>query len=140
MSRKLLNPIDKRVGARIRMGRIMTSVSQDQLAGHLGISFQQIQKYETGRSRVGAGRLQQIAQVLNQPIGFFFEGLANVESAGVVSTEYILAFLADSDGLALAKAFQRVSSRKVRHRLVSLVEAIVGARSKAPLAAGAEPS
>ena len=118
----------------------MTSVSQDKLAGHLGISFQQIQKYETGRSRVGAGRLQQIAQVLNQPIGFFFEGLANVESAGVVSTEYILAFLADSDGLALAKAFQRVSSRKVRHRLVSLVEAIVGARSKAPLAAGAEPS
>jgi len=74
MAKKAPNPIDKHVGSRVRMRRMMLSMSQEKLGDALGLTFQQVQKYEKGTNRVGASRLQQIAQILQVPVSFFFEG------------------------------------------------------------------
>ena len=129
MTKKSPNPIDKHVGARVRMRRMMISMSQEKLGDKLGITFQQIQKYEKGTNRIGASRLQQIANVLGVPVGFFFEG-APVPDGSIggfsesASPAYVSDFLATSDGLALTKAFMKVADSKVRRRIVDLVEAI----------------
>jgi transcriptional regulator with XRE-family HTH domain len=135
MTKKSPNPIDKHVGARVRMRRMMISMSQEKLGEKLGITFQQIQKYEKGTNRIGASRLQQIANVLGVPVGFFFEGapIADKSPSGFddsASPAYVSDFLATSDGLALTKAFMRVSDSKVRRRIVDLVEAIVAEETK----------
>jgi transcriptional regulator with XRE-family HTH domain len=128
MTKKSPNPIDKHVGARVRMRRMMISMSQEKLGERLGITFQQIQKYEKGTNRIGASRLQQIATVLGVPVSFFFEGAPVQESSGAfgesASPAYVSDFLATSDGLALTKAFMKVTDSKVRRRIVDLVEAI----------------
>ena len=72
--RKSPNPTDKHVGARVRMRRMMLSMSQEKLGDALGLTFQQVQKYEKGSNRIGASRLQHIAQILQVPVSFFFEG------------------------------------------------------------------
>ena len=74
MAKKAPNPIDKHVGSRVRMRRMMLSMSQEKLGGALGLTFQQVQKYEKGTNRIGASRLQQISQILQVPVAFFFEG------------------------------------------------------------------
>lgn len=129
-SKKSPNPIDKHVGSRVRMRRMMVSMSQEKLGEKLGITFQQVQKYEKGMNRIGASRLQQIAGVLGVQVGFFFEGSPEVGKTGNVaagsSPAYIGEFLATSDGLALTKAFMQVHDPKVRRRVVDLVEAIAG--------------
>jgi len=131
MTKKAPNPIDKHVGSRVRMRRMMIGMSQEKLGEKLGITFQQIQKYEKGTNRVGASRLQQIATVLQVPPAFFFEG-APIPMAGAgggfsdaASPAYVSDFLATSDGLALTKAFMRIKDPKVRRRIVDLVEAMV---------------
>jgi transcriptional regulator with XRE-family HTH domain len=129
MSKKAPNPIDKHVGSRVRMRRMMISMSQEKLGERLGITFQQIQKYEKGTNRIGASRLQHIAVVLGVPVAFFFEGapLPESSSSGLFespSPAYVSDFLATSDGLALTKAFMKVRDSKVRRRIVDLVEAI----------------
>jgi transcriptional regulator with XRE-family HTH domain len=128
MTKKSPNPIDKHVGSRVRMRRMMIDMSQEKLGERLGITFQQIQKYEKGTNRIGASRLQQIATVLSVPVGFFFEGAPVPDGASgfsdVPSPEYVSDFLATSDGLALTKAFMNVKDPKVRRRIVDLVEAI----------------
>lgn len=123
------NPIDKHVGNRIKMRRMMLSISQEKLARALGLSFQQLQKYEKGANRVGASRLQQIAQILQVPAGFFFEGAPELSATIVPSTtneapppSYIFDFLATTDGLALTKAFMRIPDAQLRKRIVDLVE------------------
>ncbi|HEY7458421.1 MAG TPA: helix-turn-helix transcriptional regulator [Xanthobacteraceae bacterium] len=129
MTKKSPNPIDKHVGSRVRMRRMMISMSQEKLGERLGITFQQIQKYEKGTNRIGASRLQQISGVLGVPVSFFFEGAPTQEGAtgGLgesPSPAYVSDFLATSDGLALTKAFMKVKDAKVRRRIVDLVEAI----------------
>jgi transcriptional regulator with XRE-family HTH domain len=132
MTKKSPNPIDKHVGARVRMRRMMISMSQEKLGEKLGITFQQIQKYEKGTNRIGASRVQQIANVLGVPVSFFFEG-APVPDGSIggfsesASPAYVSDFLATSDGLALTKAFMKVTDSKVRRRIVDLVEAIATA-------------
>ena len=74
MAKKAPNPIDKHVGSRVRMRRMMLSMSQEKLGDALGLTFQQVQKYEKGTNRIGASRLQQIAHILQVPVSFFFEG------------------------------------------------------------------
>ena len=74
MPRGALNPIDKHVGSRLRMRRLMLEMSQSKLADALGLTFQQVQKYEKGANRIGASRLQHISQILQVPVPFFFEG------------------------------------------------------------------
>ena len=129
MTKKSPNPIDKHVGSRVRMRRMMINMSQEKLGEKLGITFQQIQKYEKGTNRIGASRLQQIANVMGVPVGFFFEGAPVPDGSAKGFTEgaspaYIADFLATSDGLALTKAFMKISDSKVRRRIVDLVEAI----------------
>src|ERR1700716_1627532 len=79
--KKSPNPIDKHVGSRVRMRRMMLSMSQEKLGGALGLTFQQVQKYEKGTNRIGASRLQHISHILQVPVAFFFRGRANSASA-----------------------------------------------------------
>jgi transcriptional regulator with XRE-family HTH domain len=131
MAKKAPNPIDKHVGARVRMRRMMLGMSQEKLGNSLGLTFQQVQKYEKGTNRIGASRLQQISQILQVPVSFFFEGAPVVTTGqrteGMIeapSPAYVSDFLATSDGLALTKAFMRISDTKLRRRIVDLVEQI----------------
>ncbi len=131
MAKKAPNPIDKHVGSRVRMRRMMLGMSQEKLGNSLGLTFQQVQKYEKGTNRIGASRLQQISQILQVPVSFFFEGAPTVGNAARVegmseapSPAYVSDFLATSDGLALTKAFMRISDSKLRRRIVDLVEQI----------------
>jgi transcriptional regulator with XRE-family HTH domain len=133
MAKKAPNPIDKHVGSRVRMRRMMLSMSQEKLGGALGLTFQQVQKYEKGTNRIGASRLQQISQILQVPVAFFFEGAPTFhpqnESEGMgeaPSPTYVSDFLATSDGLALTKAFMEIKEPKLRRRIVDLVEEIAG--------------
>ena len=129
MGKKPLNLIDKHVGSRVRMRRLMLGMSQTKLADAIGLTFQQVQKYEKGSNRMGASRLQQIARVLQVPIPFFFEGAPNLGALpkgtmAVPSVTYVSDFLATSDGLTLTKAYMHIKDAKVRRRIVDLVEQI----------------
>ncbi len=129
MAKKAPNPIDKHVGSRVRMRRMMLSMSQEKLGDALGLTFQQVQKYEKGTNRIGASRLQQIAHILQVPVSFFFEGAPHSAGSGMSeapSPAYVADFLATSDGLSLTKAFMRIKSNKLRRRIVDLVEQIAG--------------
>jgi transcriptional regulator with XRE-family HTH domain len=129
--KKAPNPIDKHVGSRVRMRRMMLNMSQEKLGDALGLTFQQVQKYEKGTNRIGASRLQQISNILQVPVEFFFDGAQHVVGgprsdgfADAPSPAYVADFLASSDGLALTKAFMRISDLKLRRRIVDLVEQI----------------
>jgi transcriptional regulator with XRE-family HTH domain len=129
MAKKAPNPIDKHVGSRVRMRRMMLSMSQEKLGGALGLTFQQVQKYEKGTNRIGASRLQQISHILQVPVAFFFEGAPAIHPLqdGMIeapSPTYVADFLATSDGLALTKAFMRIKEPKLKRRIVDLVEEI----------------
>lgn len=133
MTKKAPNPIDKHVGSRVRMRRMMLSMSQEKLGDALGLTFQQVQKYEKGTNRIGASRLQQIAHILEVPVSFFFEGAPEFGvpapqpgMSEAPSPAYVSDFLATSDGLALTKAFMRIDDAKLRRRIVDLVEHIAG--------------
>ncbi len=124
------NPIDVHVGSRVRLRRTMQGMSQEKLGEHLGITFQQIQKYEKGANRIGASRLQQISTILSTPISFFFEGAPDPQGhataglAEAASTNYVVDFLSSSEGLQLNKAFVRVKDPKVRRKLVELIKTL----------------
>lgn len=128
MAIKTPNPTDKHVGARIRMRRLMLGMSQTALADGLDLTFQQIQKYEKGTNRVGASRIQQISEILQVPVSFLFEGgptstPGNGFGEGTSPT-YVSDFLATSEGLALTRAFTRITDSKLRRSIVDLVEQI----------------
>ncbi len=132
MAKKAPNPIDKHVGSRVRMRRMMLNMSQEKLGDALGLTFQQVQKYEKGTNRIGASRLQQIANILQVPVSFFFEGAPHIPGSPTSgmseapSPAYVSDFLATSDGLSLTKAFMRIKNSKLRRRIVDLVEQIAG--------------
>jgi len=132
MAKKAPNPIDKHVGSRVRMRRMMLSMSQEKLGDALGLTFQQVQKYEKGTNRIGASRVQQISQILQVPVAFFFEGAPNLNPhldgtmKDAPSPAYVSDFLATSEGLALTRAFTRIKEPKLRRRIVDLVEEIAG--------------
>ena len=129
MSTKAPNPVDKYVGSRVRMRRIMLGMSQEKLGEALGLTFQQVQKYEKGTNRVGASRLQQISEILQVPVSFLFEGGPSgaTNAGGFIegtSPSYVSDFLATSEGLALTRAFTRISDAKLRRSIVEMVEQI----------------
>ena len=127
MPRSGLNLIDKHVGSRVRMRRLMLEMSQTNLADGLGLTFQQVQKYEKGANRIGASRLQHISQILQVPVPFFFDGMPGQSGATVEianSDSYVNDFLATSDGLALVKAFMSIPDPKLRRAIVGLVQQI----------------
>jgi transcriptional regulator with XRE-family HTH domain len=127
MPTKSPNPIDKHVGNRVRMRRMMLKMSQEKLGNAVGLTFQQIQKYEKGANRIGASRLQQIAQVLSVQVPFFFEGAPQTSVrpqfvGEAPSPAYVTEFLATSDGLALVDAFRRIKNVSLKRSIVRLVE------------------
>src|SRR5215470_14633942 len=108
-NKKQPNPIDIHVGSRVRLRRMMLGMSQERLGESLGITFQQIQKYEKGTNRIGASRLQHIA------------GMAEPKSA-----HYVVDFLSSAEGLQLNKAFIRIKDSKLRRKIIDLVRALAG--------------
>jgi transcriptional regulator with XRE-family HTH domain len=129
-NKKKPNPIDIHVGSRIRLRRTMLGMSQEKLGESLGITFQQIQKYEKGTNRVGASRLQNISAILNVPVSFFFEDAPGDQVGGATgmaeasSSNYVVDFLSSAEGLQLNRAFVKIADPKVRRRLVDLVKAL----------------
>jgi transcriptional regulator with XRE-family HTH domain len=130
MLKKLPNPIDRHVGSRVRMQRMLAGISQEKLGEALGLTFQQVQKYEKGTNRISASRLQQIAKMLGVPVSFFFEGAPASEAtlgggfADASNTAYVADFLSTSEGVQLSKAFVRIKNPRVRRRVIDLVEAL----------------
>src|SRR5512132_3865923 len=113
VEKKSPNPVDKHVGNRVRMRRMMLGMSQEKLGQALGLTFQQVQKYEKGMNRIGASRLQQISDILQVPAAFFFEGAPNLRGATDSMKEaplpdYVSDFLSTSEGVSLTKAFMRI--------------------------------
>jgi transcriptional regulator with XRE-family HTH domain len=121
---KASNVVDVYVGARLRMRRTMLGMSQSKLGELLGVTFQQIQKYEKGSNRISASRLQHTARVLEVSPGYFFDGAPAQAEPGFAETSpqsYVVDFLASTEGLQLNRAFLRVRDPKVRRRIVDLV-------------------
>ena len=129
--------IDRHVGTRVRMRRMLLKMSQEKLGEALGLTFQQIQKYEKGLNRIGASRLQQISKTLNVPPSFFFEGAptgvgaaaangpAGLEEEG--QSQYVVDFMSTAEGLHLNRSFARIRNPKVRRRLVELIASLAEA-------------
>jgi transcriptional regulator with XRE-family HTH domain len=128
MARGIREPVDKHVGSRVRMRRLMLDMSQAKLGDGLGLTFQQVQKYEKGTNRIGASRLMHIANILQVPVQFFFEGgpVAPHAKSDARTPDYVSTFFATTDGLALSKAFMQIKQPALRRHIVHLVEEIAG--------------
>jgi len=129
MAKKAPNPIDTHVGSRVRMRRMMLGMNQTELGDALGLTFQQVQKYEKGRNRISASKLLQTAQFLRVPVTFLFEGASSGpdlhQARGKsLPPSYVFDFLATREGHAIIKAFMRIKDAKLKHRAVDLVEKI----------------
>ena len=130
MVRKAPNPIDQHVGGRVRFRRVLVGMSQEKLGEALGLTFQQVQKYEKGTNRIGASRLQHIASILGVTAPFFFEGLPSESSASQAGamdeneTSRVLEFLSTTEGLQLNIAFSRIKDPKVRRLVLDLVSTL----------------
>jgi transcriptional regulator with XRE-family HTH domain len=125
------NPTDQHVGRRVRMRRLMLAMSQEKLAAALGLSFQQVQKYERGANRIGASRLQQISHILQVPVEFFFEGTPNASAphdsnGSTLSMAQIDEFVSDLGCLRLMRGFMRIDNAALRRKIVMLVHEIAG--------------
>jgi transcriptional regulator with XRE-family HTH domain len=125
------NPIDRHVGLRIRLRRKELGISQERLAESIGLTFQQVQKYEKGTNRIGASRLQQISHILQVPVAFFFEGAPDASvprrsHGSALSIAQIDDFVSDSNGLKLIAAFMRIDNAALRRKIVMLVQEIAG--------------
>src|SRR6266516_557469 len=122
---------DVDVGRRIRAQRLVRRMSQTELANNLGITFQQVQKYEKGVNRVGAGRLARIAEVLNVPVAFFFSGDMS-PSVPSDSASTGLSFLETAGAVRLVRAYSTIEDPQIRRALVDLAEEIAGSRGREP--------
>jgi len=122
------SPVDLHVGTRIRMRRQLMNMSQEKLGNSLGVTFQQVQKYERGTNRVGASRLWDISRILDVPISFFYEGLDNdfeyVQAAEGDQMPIVYDFINSSDGVALARAISKIKSKAVRRQILELARSL----------------
>ena len=119
------NPIDRHVGLRIRMRRKELGVSQEKLAESIGLTFQQVQKYERAANRVSASKLWEMARALNTSVAYFYEGLGGETSRGSnLPKEEVQDFLLTAEGMELATAFPRISEPRVRRKILELVRAM----------------
>jgi transcriptional regulator with XRE-family HTH domain len=127
-AKKSPHAIDRHVGDRVRMRRKTQGMTQEKLGDALGLTFQQVQKYEKGTNRIGASRLQHIASIQQVPISFFFEGAPGpsyvLDESG--ASTYVSDFIATVDGLALTKAYMQIQNPKLRRSIVALVKQIAG--------------
>jgi transcriptional regulator with XRE-family HTH domain len=130
MSKKIPDAIDKFVGHKIKMRRVHLGLNQTQLAEPLGLTYQQVQKYEVGTSRIGASRLQQIAQVLQVSVSYFFEGAPSAHAKadskntknGIVLPDYAKTFISTDEGLAIAKAFSKIENTEIKDCIANLIQ------------------
>ena len=128
MPKKQANPIDGQVGSRLRLRRMMIGMSQEKLGEMLGLTFQQVQKYEKGVNRIGAGRLFEIARILGVPIQYFYESvteqLASTPGFAERDSQPVLELVSSGDGLQLSLAYMRIKDPKVRKRVLDLVKSL----------------
>jgi transcriptional regulator with XRE-family HTH domain len=136
MAGKKPNPVDAHVGSRVRLRRMLLGMSQERLGESMGLTFQQVQKYEKGVNRIGASRLFQISKILDVPVQFFFEEAPYTGDGNAVrgmaepdSEAFILEFLNSREGLELNRAFVKIGDPKVRKSVVDLVRALSGSGS-----------
>jgi transcriptional regulator with XRE-family HTH domain len=138
---KVPNPIDIYVGSRVRMRRLMLGMSQERLAEQIGVTFQQVQKYEKGTNRIGASRLQTIAGVLAIQVSFFFQeggSAPSTENVGQLNgLEDLSEFLTSKEGLGLNKAFMKIGDASIRKSILTLVTSLADAGGTPIL--GAQP-
>lgn len=132
------NPLDLHVGSRVRLQRMLLGMSQEKLGEQLGLTFQQIQKYEKGINRIGASRLYELAKVLGVSVQFFYEDAPGTNGehksqaaagGGLAERQadtYVVDFLSSREGVELNKAFVKIADPKVRRSLVDLVRSIAG--------------
>ena len=132
------HPVDVHVGSRVRLRRTALGMSQEKLGDAIGLTFQQVQKYERGTNRIGASRLYELSQVLEVPVSFFFEELDPAAIAGThmegLSEPPAPPYAAtggNRDVLELARTFQRISDPALRRRLFDLIKSIAGAYVRA---------
>ena len=129
------NPVDIHVGSRIRLRRMMIGMSQERLGERLGLTFQQVQKYEKGANRVGASRLFAISNILEVPVEFFFADMPssiagsekNGDAQGMAEpdeTSFVMDFVSSSEGLQLNTAFKKIESQETRRKIVDLVKTL----------------
>jgi len=134
LPKKKANPVDAHVGYRVRLRRVLIGMSQERLGELLGLTFQQVQKYERGINRIGAGRLYEVAEILDVPISFFYEGVNGVERSGEgggLESSAVMDFLSSNEGIQLSTAFIGIKDAKVRRRLLDLVRSIAGEQNGA---------
>lgn len=135
------NPVDVHVGSRVRLRRMVIGMSQEKLGEKMGLTFQQIQKYEKGTNRIGASRLFQLALILDVPVQFFFEEapVRSGQSQGGLpeskTESFLLDFLNSREGLELNRAFVKITDPKVRRRVIELVRALGDEVAATPVAA-----
>jgi transcriptional regulator with XRE-family HTH domain len=123
--KKQANPIDAQVGNRVRLRRMLIGMSQERLGELLGLTFQQVQKYEKGVNRIGAGRLFEVSRILGVPIDYFYEGVNNQLAGGVAENETsppVMEFVSSGEGLQLSLAFMKIKDPKLRKRVLDLVK------------------
>ncbi|SOC44667.1 transcriptional regulator with XRE-family HTH domain [Rhizobium subbaraonis] len=118
------NPIDVQVGEKIRMRRRLLGISQETLGTALGVTFQQVQKYEKGTNRVSASRLQNVAEILGVSPSYFFSGEGEPGDRESASATEIADFVSSREGLDLNIAYSRIGSRALRRRILGLVTAL----------------
>ncbi|MEW5704076.1 MAG: helix-turn-helix transcriptional regulator [Pseudomonadota bacterium] len=128
------NPVDIHVGGRVRLRRTLLGMSQEKLAKALGLTFQQVQKYERGTNRIGASRLHELSQALDVPVAFFFDdldagsGAAPAFTGGYLHEDAAPPFEGDPMGkretLQLVRAYYRIKSRAVRKRILDLARSL----------------
>jgi transcriptional regulator with XRE-family HTH domain len=121
---KKANPIDGQVGNRVRIRRMLIGMSQEKLGDHLGLTFQQVQKYEKGINRIGAGRLFEIARILDVPIDFFYDGVGTPSDGLGEARAPVMEFVSSTEGLQLSLAFMKIKDPKVRKRVLDLVKSL----------------
>ena len=128
------NPIDAHVGTRVRLRRMLLGMSQEKLGEHLGLTFQQVQKYEKGVNRIGASRLFDLSRVLGVPVQFFYDEAPSELMEGNVplgfserpTETYVVEFLSTREGLELNKAFVKIADPRVRRSVVERVRSLGG--------------
>ncbi|HEY2447092.1 MAG TPA: helix-turn-helix domain-containing protein [Rhizomicrobium sp.] len=127
--KKQANSVDAQVGNRVRLRRMLVGMSQEKLGELLGLTFQQVQKYEKGVNRIGAGRLYHVAQILGVPVSYFYEDVADqspdiAPSNNDRATPSAVEFLSSSEGMQLTLAFMHIKEPKIRRRVIDLVKSL----------------
>lgn len=139
MAKKQPSSVDAHVGSRVRLRRMLIGMSQEKLGEMLGLTFQQVQKYEKGANRIGASRLFDISSILGVPVSYFFDDLPSTDPAAIRKANgvaaaagdvdagpYMMEFVSSAEGFQLVRAFTKITDPRVRKRMLELVKSLTG--------------